>query len=97
MKPLQTGLALSATVALFYTLCTVVEVMWPDQIMGFMNALFHGLDFRKLITSETYDWSSFFYALVLMAVWAFALGSFFALIHNALSEARRRLHRMQHE
>jgi hypothetical protein len=73
MKPLQTGLALSATVALFYTLCTVVEVTWPDQFMGFMNALFHGLDFRKLITSDAYDWSSFFYALILMTIWAFGL------------------------
>jgi hypothetical protein len=97
MKPLQTGLALSATVALFYTLCTVVEVMWPDQFMGFMNALFHGLDFRKLMTSDAYDWSSFFYALVLMTIWAFALGFFFALIHNALSGVRRRIHMMQHE
>ena len=97
MKPLQTGLALSATVVFFYTLCTVVEVTWPDQFMGFMNALFHGLDFRKLITSDAYDLSSFFYALVLMAIWAFALGSIFALIHNALSGVRRRLHMMQHE
>ena len=96
MKPLRTGLALSATVALFYTLCTAVEVTWPDQFMGFMNALFHGLDFRKLLTTETYEWASFVYALVVLAVWGFGIGAFFGWIHNALSSARGH-HVMQHE
>jgi hypothetical protein len=96
MKPLHTGLALAATVALFYSLCALVEVTWPDQFMGFMNGLFHGLDFRKLVTTEAYNWSSFLNALVILAVWAFAAGAFFAWIHNALSSVRGR-HVMQHE
>jgi len=97
MKPLHAGLALSATVALFYSLCTLVEVTWPNQFMGFMNALFHGMDFGKLATSAPYSWASFSYALVVMALWAFAFGAFFAFIHNMLSGVRRRFHMMQHE
>lgn len=96
MKPLQTGLALSVTIAIFYALCTLVEVLWPEQFMGFMNALFHGLDFRKLFTSEPYRWSSFFYALVILAVWGFAIGTFFAWLHNTLFGLRRH-HIAQHE
>jgi hypothetical protein len=88
MKPLRTGLALSVTVAVFYSLCTLVEVIWPEQFMAFMNALFHGLDFRKLATSEPYRWSSFFYALVIHAVWSFALGSFFAWLHHRVANSR---------
>jgi hypothetical protein len=97
MKPWSTGLALSATAALFYSVCTLVEVAWPRQFMEFMNALFHGLDFSKLATPEAYDWISFIYALVVISLWAFAIGAFFAFVQNALSGARRRLHLMQHE
>lgn len=96
MKLLRAGAALSATVALFYTLCTVVEVALPDQFMNFMIALFHGLDFSKLVSPEPYRWTSFVYALIVMAVWAFAAGAFFAFVHNTLAGLGRR-HVMQHE
>jgi hypothetical protein len=85
MKPLQTGLALSTTVAIFYSLCTLVEVMLPEQFMGFMNALFHGLDFRILQSAEPYRWQAYFYALVVLALWGFAIGAFFAWLHDAIS------------
>jgi hypothetical protein len=86
MKPLHTGLALSATVALFYSLCVLIEVLLPVQFMGFMNALFHGLDFRILQSAEPYRWQAYVYALVKMAVWAFAIGVFFAWLSNAISK-----------
>lgn len=53
MKPLQTGFALSATVAVFYSLCTLVEVLWPAQFMGFMNALFPRTGFPAPANSRT--------------------------------------------
>jgi ABC-type phosphate/phosphonate transport system permease subunit len=87
MKPLQTGVALSVTVAVFYSLCTLVEVLWPAQFMGFMNALFHGMDFRPLQTTELHPWRDYLYAMVVMALWAFAMGAFFAAVHNALAHA----------
>ncbi|KQY00352.1 hypothetical protein ASD28_13660 [Massilia sp. Root133] len=87
MKPLQTGVALSVTVAVFYSLCTLVEVLWPAQFMGFMNALFHGMDFRTLQTAELHPWRDYLYALAVMALWAFAIGAFFAFMHNALANA----------
>jgi hypothetical protein len=85
MKPLHTGIALSMTVALFYSLCALVEVLWPAQFMGFMNALFHGMDFRALQTAAAHPWRDYFYALAVMALWAFAIGTFFASLHNALT------------
>lgn len=84
MRPLQTGLALSATVAVFYSFCALIEVLWPAQFMGFMNALFHGMDFRPLETAELNPWRDYLYALVVMALWAFAAGAFFAAVRNAL-------------
>jgi hypothetical protein len=53
--------------------------------MGFMNALFHGMDFRPLQTAELHPWRAYFYALCLMALRAFAMGAFFAAVHNALT------------
>jgi hypothetical protein len=91
MKPLQTGLALSVTVALFYSLCTLAEVLWPAPFIAFMNSLFHGMDFRPLQTVELHAWRSYFYALGVMALWAFAAGAFFASVHNALD--RFHMHR----
>lgn len=88
MKPLQTGMALSLTVAVFYSLCTLVEAIWPTQFMGFMNALFHGMDFHLLQAIELHPWRDFFYALVVLASWAFAMGAFFAAVHNTLVHVR---------
>lgn len=96
MKPLHTGLALSATMALFCSLCNLVDATWPDQFMKFMNALFHGLDFRKLMTTEPFTWSSFVYAVVVLAAWGFGKGALFSWVHDALSSGRSR-HMMQHE
>jgi ABC-type sugar transport system permease subunit len=72
-------------VAVFYALCTLVEAMLPVQFAGFMNALFHGLDFSRLATPAPYAWTSFVYALVILSAWAFAAGTFFGWLHNALS------------
>ncbi len=86
MKPLPTGITLSLTLAVFYSLCTLIWAIWPDPFISFMNALFHGLDFRALQSTEPYTWSSFFYALVVTAAWGFALGAYFAWLHNLLSK-----------
>ncbi|NHZ91114.1 hypothetical protein F2P45_19125 [Massilia sp. CCM 8733] len=91
MKPLQTGLALSVTAALFYSLCTFIEIVWPAQFMAFTNALFHGMDFRALQSVAPHPWRDFFSALTVIALWAFIMGAFFAALYGALD--RIRLHR----
>lgn len=88
MKPINTGIALSVTVMVFYSLCTLAEVLWPAQFMEFMNALFHGLDFGRLSASVPFSWTSFCGALIIMGVWAFAAGTFFGWFHSLLSEHR---------
>lgn len=90
MKPINTGASLSVTVMVFYSLCTLAEVLWPAQFMGFMNALFHGLDFRRLSASVPFSWASFGGALLIMGAWTFAAGTFFGWIHNMLPVNRIR-------
>ncbi|SOY70934.1 DUF5676 family membrane protein [Cupriavidus taiwanensis] len=84
MKPVKTGAALSITVLLFYLLCTLVWISVPETFMGFMNALFHGLDFRRLETGRAFSWWDVVYPAVVFAIWLFAAGVFFAWLRNRL-------------
>ena len=97
MKPLRTGLAPAVTAAVFYSLGKSTDVAFSGQFMGFMDALFHGMDFLKRATTEAYDRLWFFRALIVMSLWAFALAAFFAFIQDALLGRERRAQGIQHE
>jgi hypothetical protein len=90
MKPINTGITLCVTVMLFYSLCTLAEMLWPAQFMAFMNALFHGIEFGKLSSPARFSWTSFVGALLIMGVWTFAAGTFFGWLHELLSVRRVR-------
>ena len=47
-NPTHIGTALAVTVGVGYTACALLFWAWPEAAANFMNALFHGLDFRKL-------------------------------------------------
>lgn len=75
---IPTGAALAITVGIGYTACALAFRAWPEASMAFMNALFHGLDFRKLAGAPApFDFSAFFLALFVSVAWAFALGAMF--------------------
>jgi hypothetical protein len=53
-----------------------------------MNALFHGLDFRKLQLGQMlFSFGGFVYALVVLTAWAFGLGALFGWIFGRLGDA----------
>ena len=80
---LRTGIALAQTVAIFYTLCTLVWLAAPGPFLGFMNSLFHGIDFTSLVRSGGgFAWSGFFEALLVMSVWAFLAGALFGWLNQ---------------
>ena len=85
----RTGAALSATVAIGYTLCTLAFWAFPDASMNFMNALFHGLDFRSLRADIGITVGSFAYGLMVMAAWAFMLGASYGTIAEWIGSERR--------
>lgn len=88
---LRTGTAFAITVAIGYAVCTLVFQIWPEAAANFMNALFHGLDFRKLQSGPTlFTFGSFLYALVVMAVWAFGLGAVFGFLSRVVSHLLRK-------
>ena len=82
---ISTGVALAITVGIGYTACALVFRAAPDASMTFMNALFHGLDFRKLQGGPAlFDFGSFFFAFLVAVVWAFVLGAVFGWITDRL-------------
>lgn len=87
-QPWKTGLALSLTMAVSYFVCAVLYGLWPEQGVDFLNALFHGLDFHKLITPVPFTFAIFLYPLAVLMVWGFLVGTVFAWLHNVLQGNR---------
>ncbi|WP_256657381.1 DUF5676 family membrane protein [Pseudomonas sp. 2FE] len=69
--PWNTGLALALTLtlAISYTLCALLYALWPAQGIAFLNALFHGLDFGRLLTPQAYSATTFLGPLLVLSVW----------------------------
>lgn len=85
MTPLRTGLALAITVGLFYALCTLVWILAPGPFLGFMNNLFHGMDFSSIVQPLPFAWAGFLMALFVLGAWALLAGAFFAWLLNCLT------------
>lgn len=85
IRPAALGLTLTLTIAAMYTLCFVAWTIWREPALDLLNALFHGLDFRRLVTTggSTGFWT-FFYQLIVLSAWGFIAGVVFALIGNRL-------------
>ena len=89
LDPIRTGTALAVTVGIGYAACTLVFWLWPDTAAYFMNALFHGLDFRKLQSGPTpFNFGAFLYALVPLMVWAFVLGTIYGWVLGRFGSGR---------
>ncbi len=87
---LHTGAALAVTVAIGYTACALAFWFWPEAAANFMNALFHGLDFRKLQSGAAlFSFGSFLYALVVAVAWAFCLGAIFGWVSARFGHGNR--------
>jgi hypothetical protein len=83
VSALRTGLAFSITVGVGYAACSLLFWLMPEAAVKFMNALFHGLDFRKLETTRNlFDFGGFFYALAGIVIWAFLLGCLYGAVRG---------------
>lgn len=81
----RAGTALAVTAALGYAVCTLVFLLWPEIAADFVNALFHGLEFRKLQNGPAlFEFGRFFYVLAVLAAWAFWLGALFGWLFERL-------------
>ena len=85
MTPLRTGIALAITVGVFYALCALVWALAPGPFLGFMNNLFHGMDFSSMVQPRPFAWMGFLAALLVLSGWALLAGIFFGWLVNRLT------------
>ena len=84
-RPFSTGIALAITVGLFYALCALVWALAPGPFLGFMNNLFHGMDFSTMVRPQPFAWAGFLVALLVLSTWALLAGAFFSWLFNRLT------------
>jgi fatty acid desaturase len=89
-SPWRIGVTMTLTAAIAYTVCTLAYALMPEQGIEFLNALFHGLDFRKLGVPAPLTLVMFVYPLVVLVVWGFAVGTLFGWLHKGLHGGRAR-------
>lgn len=83
LSPFALGLAFAFTIAIMYTICAMAWMIWREPALDFLNALFHGLDFRKLqIPQSRFSFATFVYPLLVMSAWGFVTGTLFGTIVN---------------
>jgi len=83
LPPVVLGGALALTIVIMYSLCAVAWAVWHEASLDFLNALFHGLDFRKIQAAQnTFTVSMLFIPMLVMAAWSFATGMLYAVIYN---------------
>ena len=83
IRPFALGLAFALTIAIMYTVCTVAWVIWQEPALDFLNALFHGLDFRRLqLPGTRISLGTFVYPILVMSAWGFATGTLLGAICN---------------
>jgi hypothetical protein len=90
MNPRKTGVALAVTLAISYAVCAIAYALAPERGIDFLNALFHGLDFRKLAAAGPFTFLMFVYPLVVFMVWGFLVGALYAWLHNFFHGAGNR-------
>jgi len=86
-NPAATGVALSLTFIISYTVCAALYALSPERGIDFLNAMFHGLDFHKLGTPMAFTFLMFLYPLIVFAIWGFAAGTLFAWLRSLVQRA----------
>jgi len=86
LKPWSVGAAVALTVLVTYAVCTVIFVTFPDSSVNFLNALFHGLDFRKLQQpAGGFSYGGFGGVAVTWVVVGFLVGALYAWFYNLVA------------
>jgi hypothetical protein len=84
VNPWTFGAVLSITVAVSYILCALFWYSFTGPSIEFLNAVFHGMDFRKIYAATPFSLGTFAYVLIVFAVWAYILGVVYATTRNVL-------------
>ena len=90
LNPLIVGGTLALTVVITYSVYIGAWVIWQEGALDFLNALFHGLDFRRIqITESAPVLQMLLFPLLIMAVWGFVVGFLYTMIYNFVESSKK--------
>jgi len=84
LNPWLHGAVLSLTVVISYALCAIFWFAFPGAFLNLLNGLFHGMDFQRLGAPGPFSIGAFLYVLLVLAVWAYVVGTIYAFLRNWL-------------
>ncbi|MPZ45777.1 MAG: hypothetical protein GEV05_20785 [Betaproteobacteria bacterium] len=89
-RALRIGITLSITAGIAYVFCAAAWAMWHEQALDFLNGLFHGLDFRRILLAES-EWGlwMFLYPLAVVSVAGFIVGAIHEVVKDLLDKIFR--------
>ena len=92
LPPWKVGIAAAATFALFYTVCALAFVLFPNGTISFFNAWFHGLDLTLLRPpgGRPLTFGQFFYGICSAALVSFVIATTFVGFYNLFGRTATR-------
>ena len=84
LNPWLFGVVVAITVVISYTLCTLFWFAFTEGSLDFVNAVFHGMDFRRIYTAAAFSLGGYVAVLVVFAVWGYVTGVIYATVRNFL-------------
>ncbi len=96
--PITDGLSFSATWAIMYSLCAALYAIAPSAMLTATSKLFHGMSFTQMAQAGTaFSFGDFISVLTIGAVYTFAAGVIWSLIHSysIRQKAQRNLKRIE--
>lgn len=82
LNPLRTGSALALTAGTISLICALVVFLFPDGMINFVNAWFHGLDMGMIKSNKPWMLGEFIYGLFGATITGFLSGAIFAISYN---------------
>ncbi len=82
LSPMRTGSALALTTGTISLICALAVFLFPDGMIGFVNAWFHGLDLTLIKSSKPWTFGTFAYGLFGATLTGLLSGLVFAYCYN---------------
>jgi hypothetical protein len=82
----RAGIALGVTFAAFYSLCSLLFVVWPQGFMAAAGMLFHGFELSP--TPHMMSFGGFVSGVLCIAIAGYIIGAVYSLLWNALAGSR---------
>jgi hypothetical protein len=82
----RAGIALGATFATFYALCSLLFVVWPQGYMAAVSMLFHGFELTP--APHVMSFGGFLAGALCISIAGYLIGAIYSFVWNALAGGR---------